>query len=147
MSVAAEASFDCLLLADRLRQGVLRVNRQLRRETQRLGASPIVTILLAMIARQPGIGVTELAQQEGMRTPTMSGHVKRLEEEGLVRRTAPGRADRRRIGIVLTEDGERLLEDIRRRRTDWLAGRLAALDPGALAVLEAAVPALLRLGE
>jgi DNA-binding MarR family transcriptional regulator len=74
----------------------------------------------------------------------MTKHVDRLERAGLVERT-PNEDDRRRVGVRLTEEGQRLLRRVRSRRTAWLAQRLAALDDDELATLEAAIEPLARL--
>ncbi|HSI97109.1 MAG TPA: MarR family transcriptional regulator, partial [Gaiellaceae bacterium] len=76
--------------------------------------------------------------------PAMSGHVDRLERAGLLERVR-STGDRRRVGLELTEDGAKLLRNVRARRTTWLAQRLRALEPSDLETIEAAVPALLRL--
>jgi DNA-binding MarR family transcriptional regulator len=74
----------------------------------------------------------------------MTKHVDRLEREGLVDRR-PSEGDRRRVGIRLTDDGQRLLRRVRSRRTAWLAQRLGELDEDELAAVEAAVGPLSRL--
>jgi DNA-binding MarR family transcriptional regulator len=76
----------------------------------------------------------------------MSGHVDRLERAGLLTRERSA-DDRRRVGLRLTDDGERLLRRIRARRTTWLADRLRTLDPDALESVDAAIPALMHLVE
>jgi DNA-binding MarR family transcriptional regulator len=55
--------------------------------------------------------------------------------------------DRRRVELVPTDGGLRLLRSVRRRRTAWLAARLRRLEPDELAAVEAALPALRRLLE
>jgi DNA-binding MarR family transcriptional regulator len=55
--------------------------------------------------------------------------------------------DRRRVGLRLTDDGERLMRRVRARRTTWLADGLKALEPTELEAIEAAVPALMQLLE
>jgi DNA-binding MarR family transcriptional regulator len=74
----------------------------------------------------------------------MTKHVDRLERDGLVART-PSPADRRRVGLALTDEGQRLLRRVRSRRTAWLATRLRELAPDELAALAAAVEPLSRL--
>jgi DNA-binding MarR family transcriptional regulator len=76
----------------------------------------------------------------------MSGHVDRLEKAGLIARERSTN-DRRRVGLSLTEDGERLMRRVRARRTTWLANRMRSLEPEDLVALDAAVPALWRLVE
>ena len=48
----------------------------------------------------------------------------------------------RRVGLDLTEEGERVLRRVRSRRTAWLAARLRELTPEQLEALEDALPAL-----
>jgi DNA-binding MarR family transcriptional regulator len=132
-------------LAEALRPALLRASRQLRREAQRAGASALDALLLGLIKKKPGIGVSELADQEQMAKPTMSIHIKRLEEAGWLIRDEASAEDRRRVGIRLTALGAKALEAIRRRRNDWLAGRLAALSPQDREALLAAAEPLLRL--
>jgi DNA-binding MarR family transcriptional regulator len=135
---------DPVALANRLRPALLRLNRELRRETASLGVTGGQATLLYLISRSPGAGVRELAAREGMSAAGMSGHVDRLEAAGLVRRV-PSTDDRRRVGLELTEGGVRMLRAVRRRRTAWLAQRLGRLDPDELEALEAALGPLARL--
>jgi DNA-binding MarR family transcriptional regulator len=74
----------------------------------------------------------------------MSGHVKRLEAEGLLARDADAE-DGRRCGLTLTPTGQRKLEQIRAQRNDWLARRLARLEPVEREQVAAAAAALLKL--
>ena len=63
---------DILTLAETLRPALLRLSRQLRRESQRLGLSPLDAMLLGLIHKRAGIGVSELAELEMISKPTMS---------------------------------------------------------------------------
>lgn len=134
---------DPVTLANRLRPVLLKLNRDLRREIHSLGVTGGQVSLLALIRREPGIGVRELAARERMSAPGMSKYVARLEEAGLVARTEL--ADRRRAGIVLTAAGQRVLRSVRSRRTAWLAERLRGLSGEELAAIDAAVEPLARL--
>jgi DNA-binding MarR family transcriptional regulator len=134
---------DPVVLANRLRPVLLKLNRDLRREIHSLGVTGGQVSLLALIRRQPGIGVRELAARERMSAPGMSKYVARLEQAGLVART--GLADRRRVGIALTPAGQRVLRSVRSRRTAWLAERLQGLSGEELAAIDAAVEPLARL--
>jgi DNA-binding MarR family transcriptional regulator len=123
---------------------LLRVGRELRREARAVGISPEQVSLLVAIKYTPGIGVRELATRERVSAPAMSNHVDRLERDGLVRRT-PSADDKRRVGLTLTDEGQRVLRRVRSRRTAWLASRLGQLTPEDLARVEAAVEPLARL--
>jgi DNA-binding MarR family transcriptional regulator len=134
-------------VAESLRPVLLRIGRELRRETRAVGVSPEQVSLLVAIKYAPGIGVGELAAQERVSAPAMSNHVDRLERDGLVTRT-PSADDKRRVGLRLTSEGQRVLRRVRSRRTAWLASRLGRLGPDELAAIEAAVePLSLLLAE
>jgi DNA-binding MarR family transcriptional regulator len=135
---------DTVAVADGLRPVLLRVGRELRREARAVGISPEQVGLLVAIKYAPGIGVRDLAARERISPPAMTKHVDRLERDGLVMRT-PSADDRRRIGLTLTDEGQRALRRVRSRRTAWLASRLRELSADELAAVEAAVEPLSRL--
>ena len=103
--------------------------------------------LLVSIRRKRGVGVRELAAREGVSAAAMSRHVDRLVRAGLVRRTSDAGGDRRRVGLELTPEAERVLRLVRSRRTAWLVARLKTLDAEALASIDDAVEPLQALIE
>jgi DNA-binding MarR family transcriptional regulator len=131
-------------VANELRPVLLQLARQLRRELAPLGITGGQATLLHQVKSRPGIGIGELAALEGVSAPAMSNHVDRLEAAGLVRRERPAH-DRRRVGLVLTDEGARVLRSARRRRTAWLANRLGRLSDEELVAVERALPALAGL--
>lgn len=133
-------------IAAELRPVLLRLARELRKETEQLGVTARQATLLWLVKRSPGLSLAELAAEEGISPPALSGHVDRLERLGLLERVRSSE-DRRRVGLRLTEEGERLMRSVRARRTTWLAGRLRNLDEADLETISAALPALLRLVE
>ena len=132
-------------LANRLRPVLLRLARELRREIHVLGVTGGQVTLLVQIKRHPGITASELAERERISAPGMSGHISRLETAKLIERTRA--ADRRRIGLSLTPEGEQVLKDVRKRRTAWLSEHLKGLTPEEREAIEAALPALEKLLE
>jgi DNA-binding MarR family transcriptional regulator len=132
-------------LADQIRPVLLRLARELRREAQSLGVTGGQVALLAQIKKSPGITASELAEHERMSAPGMSGHIARLEGANLIERTRA--ADRRRIGLTLTPEGAKILANVRKRRTVWLAERLDGLSHDEREAIAAALPALERLLE
>jgi DNA-binding MarR family transcriptional regulator len=135
---------DMMQIAERLRPVLLRISRELRREAREVGVSPEQVSLLVAIKYAPGIGVRELADRERVSAPAMSNRVDRLEDDGLVART-PSAADRRRVGLTLTDEGRRVLRRVRSRRTALLVTRLGRLSEPELEALEAAIEPLARL--
>jgi DNA-binding MarR family transcriptional regulator len=135
---------DADLVAADLRPVLLRLARELRKETGQLGITARQVTLLWLVKGSPGLSLAELAAEEGISPPAMCGHVDRLEKAGLIER-ARSSEDRRRVGLRLTDEGARMLRRVRARRTTWLAGRLRALEPSELAAVEAAIEPLARL--
>ena len=133
-------------MANELRPVVLRLARELRKETEQLGVTGRQVTLLWLVKRSPGLTLRALAEEEGISAPALSGHVDRLERLGLLERSR-SQVDRRRVGLTLTPAGERLLRRVGERRTTWLADRLGRLEPEELAAVEAAVAPLLKLTE
>ena len=144
--MSVTTSLEPLTVANRLRPALLKLARELRRESHALGVTGGQVALLFQISRRRGIGVRDLAALERMSPAAMSGYVDRLERAGLVRRT-PDPDDRRRHGLSVTAEGERVLRSVRSRRTAWLASRLERLTPADLEAIDSAVEPLLALLE
>jgi DNA-binding MarR family transcriptional regulator len=135
---------DPVITANDLRPVLLQLNRQLRRELAPLGITGGQAALLHLVRKHPGIGVRELAKREGVSAAAMSTALTRLEAAGLLRRTR-AHADRRRVGLELTDEGARVLRSARSRRTAWLAARLKRLAPDEIDAVERAIGPLRRL--
>ena len=122
MTTLATAT-DPVTVANRLRPVLLKLNRHLRREIHSLGVTGGQASLLFTIQRRPGIGVRELAALERMSAPGMSKYVGRLEAAGLIVRE-PSDEDRRRVGLRVSREGERVLRSVKSRRTKLPAPEL-----------------------
>ncbi|HXR13529.1 MAG TPA: MarR family transcriptional regulator [Solirubrobacteraceae bacterium] len=131
-------------VANELRPILVRLGRELRKESAHLGVTGGQVTLLYLISENPGIGVGELAERERIATPTASGLVDRLERAKLIERLR-SETDRRRVGLTITAAGARKLVAVRARRTVWLTERLQRLDPPERAAIEAAIGPLRRL--
>jgi DNA-binding MarR family transcriptional regulator len=134
---------DPMTTANRLRPVLLRLARELRREIHSLGVTGGQVSLLAAIKNNPGITASELAERERVSAPGMSGHLVRLETAKLIERTRA--SDRRRVGIFLTPEGDKVLKSVRKRRTAWLVERLERLDADELEAIEGSIDALEKL--
>jgi DNA-binding MarR family transcriptional regulator len=145
--VVNDLELSAVDVANRVRPVLLKLARELRREVHPLGVTGGQVTLLVQIRRHAGIGVRELAAREGISAAGMSGHIARLERAGLVERRADA-SDRRRQGLHVSAEGERVLRLVKRRRTAWLAERMKHLSPEELRALDAAIEPLERvLGE
>jgi DNA-binding MarR family transcriptional regulator len=132
-------------LAARLRLALTRTARRLR---QQGGAdlSPSLSAALATIARQGPLTPSELAFAERIQRPTVTRLLARLEEEGLVTRTADP-LDGRVRRVAVTAPGAALLEETRARKDAWLARGLEGLTDADLAALRRTAALLERLLE
>ena len=146
MSSSLATTPDSLALANELRPLLLHLNRHLRRELGPLRVTAGQAALLHAIKVNPGAGVRQLAEREGVSPPWVTAALDRLESDGLVRRTRSA-ADRRRVVLEVTDAGLRVLRAARRRRTAWLSARLGKLDDDERGAIAAALPALRRLLE
>ena len=69
-----------LALANELRPVLLRLARELRKETEQFGITARQATLLWLVKRSPGLTLRALAEAEGISPPALSGHVDRLEQ-------------------------------------------------------------------
>lgn len=134
-----------LAVANRLRPLLLHLSRHLKREIHETGVTAGQVSILAVLGGRPGIGVNDLAAMEGISAPSMSNAIDKLERAGLVARTKETAGDRRRVGLALSAEGQRVVKSVRSRRTAWLAERLRSLTPEQLAKLDAAAEPLAAL--
>lgn len=142
--MVSDVTLSAELVASDLRPVLLRLARELRKETEQLGITARQVTLLWLVKRSPGLSLAELAAEEGISPPALSGNVDRLERAGLLHRVR-SQDDRRRVGLELTENGVKLLRRVRARRTTWLTQRMRDLRPAELEAIETAIPALRRL--
>jgi DNA-binding MarR family transcriptional regulator len=131
-------------LADRLMPALFRAVRRLKRDAPPMSFNPVELMVLFTIHHAPGIGMAELAAREGLSSPTMSAHVKRLEAAGLITRETHA-GDRRRTTLALTPTARAMVDSARQQGSSSLAGCLASLDKADLDALSQAVGALERL--
>jgi DNA-binding MarR family transcriptional regulator len=112
-------------LATRLRLGITRTARRLRQEAGN-DLSPSLGSALATISRHGPLTPSELAVRERIQRPTATRLLAKLEEPGLVVRTADPQ-DGRSCLVAVTSDGDALLAAGRTRKDAFLARRLRTL--------------------
>ena len=127
-------------LAVLLERRVARLNQLLRAKVHRR-SSVAALLTLRRLDDEGPLRITELAAAELVSQPTMTGIVRRLEADGLVRRS-PDPDDARAVRVTLTDAGGEELAAVRSARAAFVQDRLERLDDAALAALAAAVPAL-----
>jgi DNA-binding MarR family transcriptional regulator len=125
-------------LARQLRPRFLRLAQAMRRDSQQLVVTTTQGAVLSLLRGGP-LGVGELARAEGVRPPTMTQIINRMEQLGWVARTGPAvRGSRAEI----TDLGRAVAADVDARRIEQIAKQLRGLGPAERATLEAAIPVL-----
>jgi DNA-binding MarR family transcriptional regulator len=114
-----------LELANALRPTITRLARRLRQQDH-TGLGPTMTAALSSIKKHGGPTHGELAAIEQVAPPTITAVVGKLEALGLVTRET-ATTDRRVTRIRITATGLEQLDEVRGRRTSWLASQLASL--------------------
>ena len=132
----------------RLRAVIGRLHRRLRPTAAgtAAGLTPTRISLLGTINRLGPIRLSELALEEGINPTMLSRIVADLAEAGLIERVGDPQ-DRRAALVTTTPEGRRLIERMRRERTDVVSLALEGLSTSERRALERALPALERLAE
>lgn len=137
------ARSDDAEVAASLRVSATRLARRLRREADS-GFSPSMLSALVTIAHHGPLTLGALAERERVAPPSITKVVAKLEADGLVERAADAE-DRRYSLVRATPAGDALLAEDRRRKTAWLAGRIADLSDAEQRRLVAVLEILERL--
>jgi DNA-binding MarR family transcriptional regulator len=132
----------------RLRAAIGRLHRRLRPTAAgtTAGLTPTRISLLNTIHRLGPIRLSELAAVEGINPTMLSRIVADLVLGGLIERVGDPH-DRRAALVVVARRGRKLVERMRRERTDVLSVALDGLSPSERRALERALPALERLAD
>jgi len=132
-------------LASQLRFAVMRLSRLLRQHAPE-DITPSQLSALSVIVRGGRMTLSQLAEAERVRPPTITRVCDSLEDKGLATRV-PSEDDRRVAFVEPTPEGRALVETIRRRRDLYLANRLQTFSADERALLEQAAGLLERLIE
>ncbi|MBC7290417.1 MAG: MarR family transcriptional regulator [Actinotalea sp.] len=113
-------------LASELRIAITLLVRRLRWERSSDAITDGQYGVLAALSSNGPMTPTALAEDQHVQPPPMTRTINALVEMGLVRRD-PHPSDRRQVLVCITDAGEAEVRETRRRRTEWLAQRLAGL--------------------
>lgn len=131
-------------LAGELRVTLTRAVRRLRMERSDERITDGQYSALAALANRGPMTPSALAELEHVQPPPMTRIVNALAERGLVRRDADP-DDGRQVLVTITDAGLAEVKETRRRRNEWLAARLRALEPAEREVLAQAEHILRRI--
>lgn len=110
-----------------------------------LSAAQLSTLkMLLDAADQGGVRVGEIARNLGVKVPSATEQIIKLERAGLVRRDADP-ADSRAVRVNLTPEGHAAVDSANERRNAVMAGILGSLTAAEREALAAAIPVIGRI--
>ena len=133
-------------LAASLRPAILRVSRRLRAEKADNELSDSQSAILGYLFAKGPSTPGALAAFERVTPPSMNRTINAVVEAGYATR-APSVDDGRKVVVSITDAGEELVGETRRRRNAWLNQRLAELTPDDRSTLERAATILRELAD
>jgi DNA-binding MarR family transcriptional regulator len=131
-------------LAADLRVALMRTTRRIRAERSSEAITDGQYSVLAVLDCEGPQTPRALADHEHVQPPSMTRTVNHLVEAGLATRTGHP-DDGRQVLVAITDAGRAEVKETRRRRTAWLAGRLAELTPQERETLAQATDILRRV--
>ncbi|MFI0788979.1 MarR family winged helix-turn-helix transcriptional regulator [Streptomyces lydicus] len=132
-------------LATDLRAAVSQLMRQLRATSPRAELTASQRSAISRIETDGPATIAALARAELVRPQSMRLTVGALEERGILSRS-PHPTDGRQVVFSLTDEGRRMLDEIRQAKQNWLAVAIAEqLTPEEQRTLEAAAGLIRRL--
>ena len=106
-----------------------------------LSAAQLSTLKMLL---DDGVRVGEIARNLGVRVPSATEQIIKLERAGLARREADP-DDSRAVRVVLTPEGRNAVESANRRRNEVMAGILESLTDDDRHALAAALPVIEKI--
>jgi DNA-binding MarR family transcriptional regulator len=128
---------DRFEVADRLHSAAIHLLRHARKQDVLSRQGPARLSALSVLVFGGPMTLGQLAKAEQVKAPTMSRIVAALKRAGLARIEAD-RNDARRIRVIVTAKGERLLQQARRRRIRAVEEMLVSLNAEELTTLQRA---------
>lgn len=145
MAAATHNRTETAEQAQRLRLAITRTARRMR-QSAGLELGLASTAALASVERLGPMTPSELAAAEGIKRPTATRLIGRLEEDGLVARAADPEDGRCSL-ISVTRKGRALLRQVRERKDAYLASGLRELSAADRATLQRAAAILEQMLE
>jgi DNA-binding MarR family transcriptional regulator len=129
--------------ARKLHSAALHLMRYVRAQDTALGVPPGQLSALSVVVFGGKQSLSDLAQAEQVKPPTMSRIVDALVRDGLVKREVD-KNDRRSVVITATDKGEKIMHEGRSRREKRLLELLAGLTKDKIELLDQASEILSR---
>jgi DNA-binding MarR family transcriptional regulator len=133
-------------LSSSLRTAVSNLHKGLRKQADSAMEYSMTEVeIIAHLFRSSSLLPTELATLTRVKTQSMSQMLKKLEEQGLIKRT-PSKDDKRKVYISLSPHGKKMVEKVRYDKDEWLKSAIEnLLTNKERELLEKALPVLNKL--
>lgn len=125
----------------RLRVVISKLSRTLNAAATDEGLTPTQASVLGIVTLRGPMGLSELADLDGLNPTMLSRVVRFLSDEGLVKRLTDD-SDLRAAKVQATEEGHDLAERIRTLRTGSVAACLERMPNSSVKAITEALPAL-----
>ena len=113
---------DSTELASSVRSVVSALHKGLRKHSSAVNTYSMTEMeTIGCLTRSPSLLPTELAALTRVKTQSMSQILKKMEEQGVIKRT-PSKDDKRKVYISLTSFGKKMVEKTKYERDEWLKG-------------------------
>lgn len=93
-----------------------------------VGLSAAQIFVLRKVAEEPGLSINDIAARTTTHQSSVSVVVKKLEDRGLVIRS-PSQEDSRRINVILTAEGKKMLDVVPRTVPEQMVATLESMSP------------------
>lgn len=107
-------------LSSSLREVVSSLHKGLRKQISAANSYSMTEMeTIAHLIRNPALLPTELAALTRIKTQSMSQILKKMEEQGVIKRT-PSKEDKRKVYISLTAAGKKIVDKSKYEKDEWL---------------------------
>jgi DNA-binding MarR family transcriptional regulator len=131
-------------LARQLGLRIITITQFLTRRMQHEVLTPSQATVLTLLQDGRAWRLSDLASATGVRPPSMTELISRMERQGMLRKMDAVH-DRRGVTVTITDEGRTLLQALNRRQIDLIARRLVLLSDEEKRLVEQALPLLDRL--
>jgi DNA-binding MarR family transcriptional regulator len=111
---------DTTELSSSLRSVVSSLHKGLRKQADSVKEYSMTEVeTIGHLSRNSALLPTELASLTRIKTQSMSQILKKIEKQGIVKRT-PSKEDKRKVYISLTPFGKKMVEKVKYDKDEWL---------------------------
>lgn len=133
-------------LSSSLRTVISTLHKSLRKQADSVKEYSMTEVeTIGHLFRSPSLLPTELSALTRVKTQSMSQILKKMEEQGIIKRI-PSKDDKRKVYISLTPFGKKMVEKVKYDKDEWLKGAIEkSLTDKEMELLEKVLPVMNKL--